>query len=137
MLVLSGVLLAIFGWVERFYAKDPILPLALFRNSIFSVSMITVFFIGIALFGSVLYIPLFAQDVLGRTATNSGVLLIPMVFTLTAVSLAAGQFISRRGRYKLLAVIGTALVTVGILWLSTLSATATSGQLIERMVVIG
>ena len=134
---LAAALLAIFGWVEHAHAKDPILPLNLFSNSIFRVAIITVFFIGIALFGSVLYIPLFAQDVLGRSATNSGTLLIPMVFTLTAVSLTAGQYISRRGRYKFLAVIGTALVTAGIISLSSMNPSTTSGQLIGRMILIG
>jgi MFS family permease len=137
MLILAPLLLAAFAWVEHAHAKDPILPLDLFRNSIFRVSMIVMFLIGIALFGAILYIPLFAQDVLGRTATNSGVILIPMVFTLTIVSLAAGQIISRRGHYKKIAVAGTAIVSAGILWLSTLSVNSTSLDVIMRMVVIG
>lgn len=137
MLALAGALLTSFGWVEHAHAKDPILPLDLFSNSIFRVSIITVFFMGIALFGAILYLPLFAQDVLGRTATNSGIILTPMVLTLTVVSLSAGQFISRTGRYKALAVTGTALVSAGILWLSTMSPSTTSGQLIEHMIVIG
>ena len=137
MLGLSAVLLAGFGWVEHAHAKDPILPLSLFRNSIFRVSMIAVFFIGIAMFGAILYLPLFAQDVLGRTATNSGVILTPMVFSLMIVSLSAGQFISRTGRYKALAVAGPAIVSLGILWLSTMNIHTSSGELIERMIVIG
>ncbi len=137
MFIVSAILLAVFGWVEHAHAKDPILPLSLFRNSIFRVSMIVVFFIGVALFGAILYIPLFAQDVLGRSATNSGVILIPMVFTLLIVSLSAGQFISRTGRYKVLAVIGTGLVTAGILSLSTMSVNTTSLHVVARMVLIG
>ena len=137
LFVLSAVLLASFGWVEKSHAKDPILPLDLFRSSIFSVSTFVVFFIGIALFGTVLYLPLFAQDVLGRTATNSGIILTPMVFTLMVVSLTAGQFISRTGRYKYLAVLGTALVSGGVFWLSTMGVNTTSGELVERMVMIG
>ena len=135
--VLAAALLLGFGWVEHAHAKDPILPLSFFRNSIFSVSMLVVFFIGIAMFGAILYLPLFAQDVLGRSATNSGVILTPMVFTLMIVSLSAGQFISRTGRYKALAVTGTAVVTLGILWLSTMNIHTTSHQLIARMIVIG
>jgi MFS family permease len=137
ILTLAAILLASFGLVEHFHAKDPILPLNLFRNSIFRVSMIAVFFIGIAMFGAILYLPLFAQDVLGRSATNSGVILTPMVFTLMIVSLTAGQFISRRGRYKALAVAGTAIVSIGILWLSTMSTATTSGQLVLHMIVLG
>ncbi len=137
MFALSAFLLGSFAWVEHKHAKDPILPLELFRNSIFRVSMLVVFIIGIAMFGAILYLPLFAQDVLGRTATNSGVILTPMVLSLMVVSLSAGQVISRTGRYKALAVAGPAIVTAGILWLSTMSVHTTSGQLIERMVVIG
>jgi len=111
--------------------------LELFRNPIFRVSMLIMFLVGLAMFGAILYIPLFAQDVLGRTATNSGVILIPMVFTLMIVSLAAGQYISRRGKYKVISVIGTALVSAGILWLSTLNANSSSRDVIVRMIVIG
>jgi EmrB/QacA subfamily drug resistance transporter len=135
--LIALALLAGFGWVERFHAKDPILPLELFNNSIFRVSITSVFFIGVAMFGAILYLPLFAQDVLGRSATNSGVILTPMVFTLMIVSLSAGQYISRHGRYKKLAVAGTAIVTAGILWLSTMSPYTTSGQLVLHMIVIG
>ena len=137
MFGLAAALLALFGWVEHTHAKDPILPLDLFRNSIFRVSVIAVFFIGIAMFGAILYLPLFAQDVLGRTATNSGVILTPMVFTLMIVSLSAGQLISRWGRYKFLTVIGTALVTIGILWLGTMSVNTSGTRLVEHMIVIG
>lgn len=137
LFVLSAALLLGFGRVEHAHAKDPILPLSFFRNSIFRVSMLAVFFIGIAMFGAILYLPLFAQDVLGRTATNSGVILTPMVLSLMVVSLSAGQFISRTGRYKVLSVIGTGVVTLGILWLSTMNVHTTSTQLIERMIVIG
>src|SRR5581483_1159708 len=105
MFAAAAILLGSFGWVEHKHAKDPILPLELFRNSIFRVSMLIMFLVGLAMFGAILYIPLFAQDVLGRTATNSGVILIPMVFTLMIVSLAAGQYISRRGKYKVISVI--------------------------------
>ncbi|MGH7156827.1 MAG: MDR family MFS transporter [Candidatus Saccharimonadales bacterium] len=137
LFVLSAALLLGFGRVEHAHAKDPILPLDFFRNSIFRVSMLVVFFIGIAMFGAILYLPLFAQDVLGRTATNSGVILTPMVLSLMVVSLSAGQFISRTGRYKILSVTGTAVVTIGILWLSTMNIHTTGTQLVERMVVIG
>lgn len=135
--IAAVALLSSFVWVERRHAKDPILPPELFHNSIFTVSVLAVFFIGIAMFGAILYLPLFAQDVLGRSATNSGVILTPMVFTLMVVSLSAGQFISRRGRYKGFAVAGTAIVTAGILWLGTMGTSTTNGQLVLHMIVLG
>jgi len=137
MFGLSALLLAIFLWVEHAHAKDPILPLDLFKNSIFRVASLIMFLVGFAMFGAILYIPLFVQDVLGRTATNSGVILVPMVFTLMIVSLTAGQYISRRGRYKKLAILGTALLTVGIFWLSTLKISSSASGVIVRMIVIG
>jgi EmrB/QacA subfamily drug resistance transporter len=136
MLILSP-LLAIFAWVEHVHAKDPILPLELFKNSIFRVSMIVMFLVGFAMFGAISYIPLFAQDVLGRTATNSGVILIPMVFTLTIVSLANGQLVTRTGRYKKVAILGTVFTSAGILWLSTLGVHSSSVDVVLRMIVIG
>jgi EmrB/QacA subfamily drug resistance transporter len=137
LLILAPVLLAVFAWVERVHAKDPILPLDLFKNSIFRVSTVIMFLVGFAMFGAISYIPLFAQDVLGRTATNSGVILIPMVFTLTLVSLANGQLITRTGRYKAVAILGTVFTAAGILWLSTMNIHTSSAGIIARMVVIG
>lgn len=134
---LAVVSLLAFGLVEHKYAKDPILPLSLFKNSIFSLSMLIVFLIGIAMFGAILYIPLFAQDVLGRTATNSGVILIPMVLTLVTVSIIAGQVVSRTGRYKALAVFGMADITAGLLWLSTVNVATSGSQLTARMMILG
>jgi len=137
MFVLSPLLIALFARVEHAHAKDPILPLDFFKNPIFRVSVIIMFLVGFAMFGAISYIPLFAQDVMGRTATNSGVILIPMVFTLTIVSLANGQIITRTGRYKSIAILGTVLTAGGILWLSTLTVNSSSADVIERMMVIG
>jgi EmrB/QacA subfamily drug resistance transporter len=137
ILSLAAALLLSFGWVEHKHAKDPILPLSLFKNQIFSLSMLIVFLIGIAMFGAILYIPLFAQDVLGRSATNSGVILTPMVLTLVIVSIVAGQLVSRTGRYKTPAIFGMALVTIGLLWLGSVNTTTTGAQLTERMMLVG
>lgn len=137
ILALAVVLLLAFGRVEHKHAKDPILPLDLFKNSIFSLSMLIVFLLGIAMFGAILYLPLFAQDVLGRTATNSGVIMTPMVLSLVVVSIFAGQLVSRTGRYKAPAVFGMAAVTAGMLWLSTMGLHTSNGQFTARMILLG
>lgn len=137
MFAAAVILLVSFVLVERSHAKDPILPLNLFKNRIFSLSMLIVFLIGFAMFGAILYIPLYAQDVLGRTATNSGVIMTPMVLTLVVVSIIAGQAVSRTGRYKPLAVFGTAAVTLGMLWLSTMGLHTANGQFTARMMLLG
>jgi EmrB/QacA subfamily drug resistance transporter len=133
----AAVCLIAFISVEYKHAKDPILPLDLFKNSTFSLSMLIVFLIGIAMFGAILYIPLFAQDVLGRTATNSGVILMPMVLSLVTVSIIAGQVVSRTGRYKAMAVFGMAAITAGLLWLGTVGIETTGAQLTIHMIVVG
>ncbi|MGH9637232.1 MAG: MDR family MFS transporter [Candidatus Angelobacter sp.] len=137
ILSLAVAMLLAFGWVEHRHAKDPILPLNLFKNQVFSLSMLIVFLIGVAMFGAILYLPLFAQDVLGRTATNSGVILTPLVLSLVVVSIGAGQLVSRTGRYKIPAIVGMALVTVGMLWLGGVNTHTTGSQLTERMIVMG
>ena len=134
---LSIVFLILFGLVEYRRPHDAILPLDLFKNRTFSLSMLIVFLIGFAMFGAILYIPLFAQDVLRRTATNSGVILTPLVLSLVVVSIVSGQLVSRTGRYKKLAVGGTAAITIGLLWLSTVSVTTTSAQLTRHMILLG
>ena len=133
----GAALLAGFVLTEHKHAKDPILPLNLFKNSTFSLSMLIVFLIGIAMFGAILYLPLFAQDVLGRTATNSGVIMTPMVLSLVLVSIIAGQMVSRTGRYKALAIFGMVAVTLGMLWLSTMGIHTTNGQFTARMILLG
>jgi EmrB/QacA subfamily drug resistance transporter len=137
IMVLAVILLLVFGLVEHKHAKDPILPLDLFKNSIFSLSMLIVFLLGVAMFGAILYLPLFAQDVLGRTATNSGVIMTPMVLSLVVASIFIGQLVSRTGRYKFAAVFGMTAVTIGMLWLSTMGLHTTSGQFTGRMIVLG
>ncbi len=137
ILSLAIVLLLSFIFVERKHAKDPILPMDLFKNSIFSLSMVIVFLIGIAMFGAILYIPIFAQGVLGKSATNSGVILMPLVLSLVITSVLAGQLVSRTGKYKKLAIFGMTAVTVGLLWLSTVSPTMSSAGLTARMIVVG
>jgi len=137
MLAAAAILLYSFVKVERSYAKDPILPMDLFKNSIYRVSMIIVFLIGLAMFGAILYIPLFAQGVLGRTATNSGLITTPLVLSLVPASIITGQIVSRTVKYKRMAILGTAFITVGLLWLGTMNPSTTNGQLIERMIVTG
>jgi MFS family permease len=137
MLLASAFILGAFIWVEKRQAVDPIMPLDLFDSSIFRVSMLVVFLLGVAMFGAFLYIPLFAQDVLGRSATNSGVIMTPMILTLVPASIISGQIVSRTGKYKKLAIIGMAMATAGLLALSTLDASSSNRDLIVRMILVG
>ena len=99
MFAVSALLLVVFVVWER-RAREPILPLELFRNRTFAASQVALFFIGAAMFGTILYVPLFVQGVLGESATSSGAILTPLMLALIGASVASGQLISRTGRYK-------------------------------------
>jgi len=101
-------------------APEPILPLALFRNHTFSLSSSISFLIGFAMFGTIVFLPLYFQVVTGASATESGLLALPMVFGLMGFSIISGQITSRTGRYRIFPILGGAVATVGLLLLSRL-----------------
>src|SRR5437868_10974251 len=106
--------------VER-RAPEPILPLSLFRNRTFAITTSVGLIVGLSLFGSVTYLPIYLQVVKGETPTASGLQLTPMMLGMLVTSVTSGRLISRWGRYKVFPVSGTALMTVGLLLLSRLS----------------
>lgn len=132
----AAVLLFSFIMVER-KAADPILPLRFFKNSIFSVASVLMFIFGIGMFGAIIYIPLFAQDVLGFSATDAGIITLPMIIGLTIASAISGRVVSSIGRYKAILVSGLGLATFGIFLLSGLSPQSDYWDMSWRMVVTG
>jgi EmrB/QacA subfamily drug resistance transporter len=136
LFVASVIAAGAFLFAER-RAQEPILPLHLFRSRVFNTSMIAIMLSAMGMFGGILYIPLFAQYVIGESATNSGTILTPMMAGLIASSIISGQVMSRTGRYKALAVGGMAIVVVAMYWLAHLSPTTTQWGLIARMAVMG
>lgn len=133
-LALAG--LALFAVVE-YKAEDPVLPLHFFKNRIFTLSAITTFITGIGMFGAILYLPLFAQGVIGFSATYAGLVLTPMMVGLILSSTIAGQVISRTGRYKILLVLGIAAMCVAMYLFSQMGVETTRWQLIFNMVLMG
>lgn len=109
------VFTALFIWRER-YASEPIIPLKLFKNDIFITSVLLSILSGIAMFASILYIPQYQQVVRGNTPTESGLLMLPLVFGLIGASVVSGRLISKTGRYRMFPIVGTLLLTLG-LWL--------------------
>ncbi|WP_329306053.1 MFS transporter [Streptomyces sp. NBC_01260] len=101
-------------------APEPIIPLRLFRDSIFNVSALVGAVVGVALFGAASYLPTFLQMVDGATATESGLLMLPMMGGIVAASVVSGQLISRTGRYRVYPIVGSALAAVGMWLLSRL-----------------
>jgi EmrB/QacA subfamily drug resistance transporter len=136
LFAVGAVTLAAFIFAET-KAADPIIPLGLFKNSIFTTSVIVTFLMGMAMFGVILYIPLFAQGVLGTNATGSGAILTPLMFGLIGSSIVSGQVISRTGKYKFLAVTGLIIAVSALWWLSTMTTSTTNGELVARMVAMG
>ncbi|ADJ26458.1 drug resistance transporter, EmrB/QacA subfamily [Dehalogenimonas lykanthroporepellens BL-DC-9] len=136
LLSVAVVSLVLFIWREL-RAKDPILSMGLFRNRVFTVSIIAVFFSGLGMFGSILFIPVFAQGVIGVSATNSGLILMPMSLAMVTASIISGQLVSRTGNYKILAVFGMALATFGMALFSQIGPATTSGGLVLRMIITG
>jgi EmrB/QacA subfamily drug resistance transporter len=132
----GAALIALFIVQER-RASEPLLPLRLFKEPIFSVCAGISLFVGAALFGSIVFVPLFLQAVLGFSATNSGFLLLPMMGGVVTTSITTGRVITRTGKYKWWPVLGMALATVGMILLSRLGIDSTRLQAMIPMFVVG
>jgi EmrB/QacA subfamily drug resistance transporter len=136
MFVGAVVFLTAFIFAEK-RAKDPILPLRFFKSQIFNVISILFLLFGMAFFGAIIYIPTFAQLVLNFSATNSGIILLPMILGLTIGSIAIGQIVNKTGKYKLFIVSGLAIATIGTFTLTTLNPSSTYLDLTWRMAIAG
>ena len=132
----AALLLAGFVWVEL-HAPEPVLPLRLWKSSIFTYSNIASIGVAMAMFGAIFFLPVFVQGVIGNSVTNSGAILVPMLVAMIVTSVAGGQFISRTGRYKVPLLVGLALMGAGFYMLSTFDVHTTNQQTIEAMVIIG
>ena len=136
LVVLGVALLVAFAFVES-RAQEPILPLSLFRNQTFVVTSAIGFIIGLALFGSITYLPVFLQVVKGKSPTSSGLQLTPMMGGVLVTSILAGRLISRFGRYRVFPIVGTALMTVGMVLLSQLDIHSSTTTASLDMLVLG
>jgi len=136
LLVVGAVLLVGFVVAEA-RAAEPILPLAIFRNRVVRVTSAIGFIVGVAMFGSVTYLPLYLQNVKGHSPTVSGLLITPLVAGLLVASITSGNLISRFGRYRPFPIAGTALMTAGLLLLSRLQVDTSSWVAAAYMLVVG
>jgi EmrB/QacA subfamily drug resistance transporter len=110
--IIFGIL---FVWRER-HAAEPLIPLRLFKNNIFTVSVLLSVLSGIAMFASILYIPQYQQVVRGNSPTESGLLMLPLVVGILASSIVSGRIITKTGRYRIFPIVGTLLLALGV-WL--------------------
>ncbi|MFF0145738.1 EmrB/QacA subfamily drug resistance transporter [Amycolatopsis sulphurea] len=136
MAVGSVVALVLFVFVEL-RAKEPTLPMRLFRNPVFTISGILSFVVGFAMLGALSYLPTYMQYVQGTSATSSGVRMLPMVIALLIASLVSGSLVSRTGKYKIFPVLGTALLTLGLFLLSLLGPDTGFWAASAYMIVLG
>jgi len=136
----AAVFIALFILYEaRLERNDaqPIISPSLFTNRIFTVSVLVTMITSMGLFGSILFLPLYSQGVLGSSATNSGLLISPLMLGLVVSSVVSGQLVARFGRYKWIAFTGMAITIGGSLLLQRLDVHSTNTDLIAAMIVLG
>jgi EmrB/QacA subfamily drug resistance transporter len=136
LLGIAAVILAIF-FILEIRTDHPIVPFDLFKNSTFSVSMIVGFFSGFGMFGTIVFVPLIYQGVLGVTATNSGQLLTPMMLGLIVASTLVGQLMVRVRLYRFLGTAGVAVMLVGMWLLSQVTVSTSRLEVVRDIVIVG
>ena len=132
----GAVLLALFVLVQL-RAENPLLPLRLFRNDIFTWSNIAAFALAMVMFAMIIYVPVFAQGVLGVSATESGLILVPMMLGLIVVGIITGFLVTKTGRYKEFMLLGAIVVSVGLWLLTRLDAGSSEWALTAALAVLG
>jgi len=135
-LAASVVLLTLFGLWER-RVPEPILPFDLLRNQTVAASVACMAFVGMAMFGTISYVPLFVQGVIGTSATSSGVVLTPLLLGAVTTSFISGQIVSRTGRYRPNTLIGPLVLGLGELLLWRMGVNSTNAEAARNMVIAG
>ncbi len=134
---LSVVSLVLFVLRERAVGEAAILPLRVFRSGVFSITSVTSLLVGAGMFGGLVVLPLYLQIVRGSSPTEAGLQLIPLMVGIFAMSTVSGLVMSRTGRYKPLPVVGTALMFVALLLMSTLGVDTPIPQVMAYMLLMG
>jgi EmrB/QacA subfamily drug resistance transporter len=136
LLAFAALMLAAFVFVES-RVEEPIVPLHLFKNTVFSVSMVVGFLTAFGMFGSILFTPLVFQGVLGISATNSGALITPMMFGLIGASTLTGFLMRRIKYYRFLGTIGVAVMILGMWLLSQVVPGTPQWRVVANLVIVG
>ena len=122
---------------ERAYGDDALIPLRFFKNSVFATSSLVALVSGMGMFGGLAALPLYLQIVKGASPTQAGLLLLPLTGGIMLGSIISGQLISRTGKIKIFPIIGTALMTVGLVLFSRVGADTSLWQTGIAMTVFG
>ena len=137
MFAFSAIMTVLFLLVER-RSKEPIIPLSLFRNQIVAISELAIFFTAFGMFGTIIFVPLFFQGVLGLSATASSSFLTPMMLGMVMGSLVSGQLLSRAGgHYKIQGAVGIVTMALGMLLLSTMTLETGHSVAVLNIVITG
>jgi len=133
---LGGISLVLFLYAET-QVPDPLLPLSLFKKRPFVIATSVGFIVGMALFGSITLMPVYLQVVKGLDPTSAGLHMTPMMLGVFVSSVTSGQIISRIGRYKMFPIIGTGLMTLGLVLLSRITLATSAASASVYMLCLG
>ncbi len=136
-MAVAGVVLAVAFLVVERRAVEPVIPLPLFANRVFSSASAVGFVMGFVMFGALTFLPIFFQDVKGVSPTASGLRLLPLMGGLLLASIGAGQLVSRWGRYKVFPVAGTFLMVAGLLLMSRIGVATDAVTIAAYLFVFG
>jgi EmrB/QacA subfamily drug resistance transporter len=132
----AAISLLVFIWIE-IHVPEPVLPLHLWRSSLFTLSNIATVGVAMSMFGAIYFLPVFIQGVIGNGVTASGAILVPMLLAMIISGVAGGALISRTGRYKYLLLGGLFVMAAGFFMLSTFGPGTSNQDAIEAMILIG
>ncbi len=132
----AGFLLGMFALAER-KVKEPILPFDLLRQRTVAAGVASMALVGMAMFGTIAFVPLFVQGVIGTSATSSGVVLTPLIIGAVGMSILSGQWVSRTGHYRLNTIIGPIILGTGLFLLSRMDTSTTNAEAARNMVIAG
>ncbi|MDG4803385.1 MDR family MFS transporter [Micromonospora sp. WMMD980] len=136
-LFVAGAVLGVAFLFQEARTREPILPLRLFRSRTFALANSAGFVLGLVMFGSIIFIPLYLQIVKGASPTRSGLLMLPMMAGIIVTSILTGRAMSRVGRYKWFPVAGSAVLVTGMLLFRQLQVATSLWVAFGYMVVIG
>lgn len=131
--LVMGVL---FVWQERRH-PEPIVPMSLFSNPVFRIAAVIGFLIGVAMFGAIVYLPVYLQVARGTAPTQAGLQLLPLMLGLLVTSIASGRIITRIGRYRMFPIAGTLTAALGMYLLSSVALDSPYWQIALGMLVLG
>jgi EmrB/QacA subfamily drug resistance transporter len=136
LLSVAGIALIAFFLIER-RVEHPIVPFNLFTNNVFAICVGVAFFSALGMFGTILFVPLLYQGVLGVSATNSGQLLTPMMLGLIGASTISGRVMIRVRHYRFIGTVGVALMIVGMLLLTQVGVDTPQWRVALDIVIVG